>query len=369
MLVVSPLSNSRNALVISCLSEHVSPHFTGIQPYEFCLKEIGDQRPPRFLKSRRPTVTWLLHRRSLRMPDTLEDKDWEDEDWKDILLPIKYGKCTPFLGAGACFGVLPLGSDIAQEWAKEHDFPLEDSTNLAQVAQFIAVKRNPLRPKYEIKERFEKVTPPDFTKFDEPHGLLAELPFPVYITTNYDDFMVQALKSLNKDPKQELCRWNKVVKGHPSVFEQESVFEPTNQCPVVFHLHGHIGVPASLVLTEDDYLDFLVNISKDQGLIPSRIQRAFRETSLLFLGYQLADWDFRVLFRSLAGYLEKGVSQAHVSVQLVPVGDKASDKQRAKVRDYLDRYFAQLSVRVYWGTCRKFANELRERWRAFNCGK
>ena len=41
------------------------------------------------------------------MSNTLEDKDW------DLLLRrIKAGKCTPFLGAGAAYGVLPLMAAI-----------------------------------------------------------------------------------------------------------------------------------------------------------------------------------------------------------------------------------------------------------------
>jgi hypothetical protein len=226
-----------------------------------------------------------------------------------------------------------------------------------------------MRPKYEIKERFEKVTPPDFTEPDEPHQVLADLPLPVYITTNYDNFMVQALRGRNKNPERELCRWNRLVKEHPSIFEKEPGFDPTAKHPVVFHLHGHTEVPESLVITEDDYLDFLVNISKDQELITPRIQRAFRETSLLFLGYKLADWNFRVLFRSLVGYLEKSVSQVHVSVQLAPKEDEVSDKQKKEAQDYFDQYFDKLNIRMYWGTCREFAAELRRQWEAFNRGQ
>jgi len=44
--------------------------------------------------------------------------------------------------------------------------------------------------------------------------------------------------------------------------------------PVVFHFHGSYEIPESLVLTEDDYFDFLVNISRDEDLIPARIQQA-----------------------------------------------------------------------------------------------
>ncbi len=299
------------------------------------------------------------------MPNALEERDWNL-----LLRRIKAGRCTPFLGAGACFGVLPLGSDIAQEWAQEHDYPLEDCRDLARVAQFLAVQSDPMSPKEEILERFFKnVDPPDFTQPDEPHGVLANLPLPIYMTTNYDDFMVQALKSRHKDPKREMCRWNKYIKDVFSVFDHG--FRPTAANPIVFHLHGHNKhekAAESLVLTEDDYLDFLVNISKDQDLLPARIQRAFTGTSLLFLGYGIADWDFRVLFRSLVGYLERSIGRTHVSVQIVPGENGISEAQRARAQEYLDHYFGELKIRVYWGTCREFTAELRKRWEAFSCG-
>jgi hypothetical protein len=290
----------------------------------------------------------------------------DENDWGLLLRRIKDGKCTPFLGAGACYGTLPLGSDVAQDWASDKGYPLEDSYDLARVAQFLAVTEDPMSPKEKIRERFKEIPPPNFSAPDEPHGVLADLPLPVYMTTNYDDFMMQALRSRNKNPKQELCRWNKYVKGEPSIFEAEPGFNPTPMIPIVFHLHGHNGVAESLVLTEDDYLDFLVNISKDQELLPARIQRALTGASLLFMGYRIADWDFRVLFRSLVGYLERSIGRAHISVQLVPVGRQAPEEQKAKAQEYLDRYFEELKIRVYWGTCREFAAELRKRWEAFS---
>ena len=42
------------------------------------------------------------------------------------------------------------------------------------------------------------------------------------------------------------------------------------------------------MLTEDDYLDFLVAVSRDEELLPHQIQRALAGTSLLFVGYRLA---------------------------------------------------------------------------------
>jgi hypothetical protein len=108
-------------------------------------------------------------------------------------------------------------------------------------------------------------------------------------------------------------------------------------------------------LTEDDYVDFLVGM--DEELLPEAIQGALTETNVLFLGYGLNDWNFRVLFRTIARYLERSIRPGHVSVQLVP----PPLEKRAAVLDYLNKYFGALDIRVYWGTCQQFARELWDR--------
>ena len=172
------------------------------------------------------------------------------------------------------------------------------------------------------------------------------------------------------EPERELCRWNEHINIRPSIFELEAIFEPSVACPVVFHLFGcnsieDVELPESLVLTEDDYLKFLFNISKDQELFPARIQKAFTKSSLLFLGYQFSDLDFRIVFRALANYLEKSLRSPHISVQLTPPETTYAKHQVEKIQDYLNNYFNKLQIHVYWGTCHDFTTELRERWKAF----
>lgn len=309
------------------------------------------------------------------MSDLTNNKEWKlnDSDWNLLLKRIKDGKCTPFLGAGACYPLLPLGSDIAKRWAESNKYPLNDSCDLVRVAQFLAVMIDPMFPKEEmIKILHENDKIPDFNAPNEIHGVLADLKLPIYITTNYDDFMLRTLKSRRVDVRQEFCRWNSFVKDYhkPSIFSlKPEGFEPTPANPVVFHLHGLESVPESIVITRDDYLDFLVNINRDRDqdnpMIPPRIQRAFAGTSLLFLGYGIEDWNLRVIFRHIASYLERSIVRTHVSVQLSPEG---TGEQKENAIKYLNKYFGKLDVRVYWGTCSEFAAELKTRLEELNRG-
>ena len=278
-----------------------------------------------------------------------------DPDWNLLLARIADGACTPFLGAGAAAHALPLGAEIARRWAAAYSYPLEDIDDLARVAQYVAVHSDDaMYPKDLLHRELAALPGPDLTAGGEPHMVLARLPLPVYITTNYDNAMFDALTAAGKQPRREVCRWNR----SPVLREAESPFadphyRPTPATPLVYHLHGFLELHESIVLTEDDYLDFLVAITREPNLLPHEVQRALAGTSLLFLGYRLADWDFRVIHRGLVAALEASLRRLSVTVQLA-----AQDAARR----YLDQYFGALRLRVYWGTAETFAAELEDRW-------
>jgi len=291
------------------------------------------------------------------MPEALNERDW-----RTLVSLIARKKCTPFIGAGASVPVLPLGSQLARRWAEEYDYPLADKGDLARVAQFLAIDQYEMFPKDLIEQEFQGVAPPDFKQSGEPHAALADLGLPIYITTNYDSFMTQALKTRGRDVRREFCRWNR----YPELMGQASVFDsgytPTAEAPLVYHLHGHTEIPQSMVLTETDYLDFLVRFSRDQDLLPPAIRVALAGSALLFVGYSLADWNFRVILRGLVGSLEANLGYRSVAVQLPLSGLSARERERAEA--YLDRYFDQIQgmrVSIYWGDARQFACELRDR--------
>ncbi len=167
--------------------------------------------------------------------------------------------------------------------------------------------------------------------------------------------MVRALKSRYRDPRRELCRWNEAVKNEPSVFD--GIFTPNVANPVVYHLHGHT-VPESRVLTEDDYLNFLASIARNPNLLPERIQKALDVSSCLFIGYRLADWNFRVIFQGLKPRLQ----YTNVAVMMPHANPEVARSQQG----YLNRYYEAMDLQVYWGSAAQFAAELRQRWNTFN---
>jgi hypothetical protein len=294
-----------------------------------------------------------------------EDPAWNnDAAWAQLLYAIWDKSCTPFLGAGACAGVLPLGTDIAERWAQEFDYPFADCTNLPRVAQFVGImKSGPFVPRLKIKAEFQDKVP-DHTNPDEPHRVLGELKLPVYVTTNYDSFMFNELVRQGRNPTQQCCEWHKAKDISKTRAEGATALEPTPENPVVYHLHGYLADPLSMVLTDDDYLNFLINIS-EEDVIPAHIEAAFgTDRAFLFVGYSLEDMSFKVLFRKFGRKMASSPGDRHVAVQLHP-GKGLTEEQKRKQREFLEKLFGTQNVKIYWGDASVFLRTLRQRWANF----
>jgi hypothetical protein len=306
-------------------------------------------------------------------PDSLS---WTDQDWKPIVAAIRGQRCTPFLGAGASAHVLPLGSAIARRWAQSAGYPFGDAANLPRVAQYRAVRENSMTVKLELQAEFANTRPPDFDNESEPHRVVTDLRLPLYITTNYDRFILDAMEHSNRrepgrarTPRSVICPWHlsegELRRQRSRRNSQASPeVEATPDAPLIFHMHGRIDMLDSMVLTEDDYLDFLMRISEDQDLMPPRVEEAFASSSLLFLGYSLEDMNFKVIFRKLASYMRRAEGARHVSVQLAPTADQSGQPPLETLkhqREYLETHFNLQHVKIYWGSCQSFASELRKR--------
>jgi hypothetical protein len=312
------------------------------------------------------------------------------EKWPSLLHCIRQGRCTPILGPGLTESLFGSRRQIAQGWAETYYFPMaaRDRENLPQVAQYLAVNQSPMFPRDELAEhvRSEIVRiygddlPEEVRRAPldalitavgarqrtgnptEAHRVLAQLPLPIYITAEFATLLAEALHEADKAPVVELCRWNERLEMLESVYDAEPAYRPEEKRPLVYHLFGTLQEPHSIVLTEDDYFDYLIGVTSNKELIPGVVRRALADTALLFVGFRMDDWDFRVLFRSLMSQEGRGrrSGYAHVAVQIDPDEGRILDPERA--RRYLESYFGSADISIYWGSAEDFLCELWRRW-------
>lgn len=321
----------------------------------------------------------------------------EFERWPALLGRIQRTECTPILGHGLVEPLLGSSYEIAQRWAREYRYPLarHECESLPRVAQYLQVHQDDDYFPYTeleaslrqaIQARYAESLPEELRSQHtpigrlieaagaqlrrddpyEPHKVLAQLNLPIYITTNTDNLLAAALQEAGKAPEVVLCPWNREVEQIESVFDREPNYLPTPERPLVYHLFGRLDHPESLVLAEDDYFDYLIGFVENKTLIPPCVRSAMTNSLLLFLGFQVNDWSFRVLLRSILSREGSGrrLRYQHVAAQLEPDEDRLLEPERAL--RYLDKYFSgdRNRITLYWGSVHDFMAVLLPRWQA-----
>ncbi|MCD4738843.1 MAG: CHAT domain-containing protein [Anaerolineae bacterium] len=309
--------------------------------------------------------------------------------WTGLLRMIQRGKCTPIIGPRVHGYWLPTPDEVALVWSELHDYPFPNRAELLHVAQYLSSNQGRDFPRYEmldtmrrhLKSKLPAELRPEQSceslselvamvgwpalvagRPHEIHQLLASLNLPLYLTTNFDSFMGSALQARGKKPTREICRWHRDLDWLSSRFEDDPDYVPTPEEPLVYHLFGNDEEVESLVLTEDNYLDYLVRVSAEMDRIPTYIRGAIANSSLMFLGYSLHDWEFRVILRGLVATLNQRRRFKHVAVQLEST--KSNEAALADVQHFLQQYFQDAEINVFWGSTQQFMAELREQWEA-----
>src|SRR5262249_47776464 len=153
-------------------------------------------------------------------------------------------------------------------WAERYHFPMApyDREDLAQVAQYLAVNQGLTFPKgalieylYEETRKRHAIdlsndlmqgTSSDELQLNrlmgavdaqwrsrsptEPHQVLANLPFPIYLTTSPDNMLFDALVEAGRNPEVDVCRWNDQTLRLPSVFDEKPGYRPDPQHPLIY---------------------------------------------------------------------------------------------------------------------------------------
>jgi hypothetical protein len=312
--------------------------------------------------------------------------------WPALISLLKRKRVTPILGPGLVAPMLGSMREIASKWADKHQYPMfaHEHNSLPRIAQYLSVQYYDTFPgdelvedlRQEIQQRYANDLPEQLLKPEasldalinaigasrrqrtpwDVHKILAQLDLPVYITTNYSTLLESALEEAGRPARALISPWNdEVVRLEPlyGLADRDSVGLESDR-PMVYHLFGLLNEPDSVALTEDDYFQYLIGVTKNRDLVPTSIQEALTNKALLFLGFHLEDLDFRVLFQSLlsfeSGALRRSSKKNFVSiaVQLEPEGLANPVSARA----YLESYFGKEDIFLYWGSTEDFVKEL-----------
>lgn len=154
------------------------------------------------------------------------------------------------------------------------------------------------------------------------YAVLADLDLPIYVTTNYDFLMEEALRGRSrgrKEPVSGFCRWNDKLAETPLEYDRK--YKPTESRPFVYDLHGYIDKPESMILTERDYFDFVIYLNKEKetDIHPSFIITELPRSSLLFIGYNIQDINFRSIFQGALSFIGGKSQTISVAVQIPPI--------------------------------------------------
>jgi SIR2-like protein len=145
------------------------------------------------------------------------------------------------------------------------------------------------------------------------------------ITTNYDCLMEQALDETGDgipyivlttrkgtDPKV-LMRCSKTVKDGEALRNENSnreypgsftLSDMKQSLVAIYKIHGCLSPELQfsddgVVISDNDYVDYVSQMSTRGGMIPSYVSRLMRRKPLWFLGYSLSDWNVRSIYETV----------------------------------------------------------------------
>lgn len=168
-----------------------------------------------------------------------------------------------------------------------------------------------------------------------------QIPYPIVVTTNYDlaletayqesslDFDVLFLQKGISDLPSGLYRrryrkigeeYQTMTSSHPITDEEIAVMMPlsgvtySSNYPLIVKIHGsysiEAGMPSYYIITEEDFIEFTADHP-----IPPTLMQAIKQRELCFLGYQVKDWNMRVILREIeAERLKKARTSKHYVV-------------------------------------------------------
>jgi predicted RNase H-like HicB family nuclease len=197
----------------------------------------------------------------------------------------------------------PIGINLSKILADKSQYPAPDWWNLQRVAQHFESTRSRFRLVREIEAAVHTGREPS-----PMLSMLADLEFPLVITTNYDQLYERALnqrsceQGLPKDSfKTSIYSASSRNEEMERIVTVDCDEKPNPKEPFILKIHGEVSKPESIVITDEDYIQFVLRMSDPQPLHPigKNVLTHLTKSSILFIGYSLTDYNLRLLFKTL----------------------------------------------------------------------
>ncbi len=282
---------------------------------------------------------------------------WAEEDWKALLYAIRKGKCILMVGPETALvngGEAPqlLSDKLAKLLLEDMEGHVKeniDGTNLMEVAKYYCLQRNHGRTdlQFKIKDFYNQCQGEVYGDF---HRNLAALPFSLAIHSSPDRMFETALVEQQKKPR---VGWYNFRQKRS---QMESMGTPEE--PLLFYLYGSVQDEDSLVITENDLLDFLISITVPESL-PLTILNELQapDKSFLFLGFGFKHWYLRILL-----HIMKIKNKENRSFALEDFTPASMAEFKSTVLFYRD---GPCNIHFFQKGFAEFATELRERYAAY----
>ena len=190
---------------------------------------------------------------------------------------------------------LPLAGELTRILAREKTY-IEENLSFSEACYLLKQKEGTQTLVNFLKDKLEEVKSPL-----PAHKLLADIPFDMYISMNFDELLEKALLDNNK-----LIR---TVNQNSDV----SILHK-NEIPIV-KPHGCFSNPKTIIASIDDEEVFLNK--PDFYIVDAFLKAKLANKTILFLGFGLADNDFRELFRQIKNALGDFMPNSY-AVKLYP---------------------------------------------------